>query len=61
MYQKIIITKTNMNTDKIFTKLEPSYEAPFVNVLDVQAEGVLCGSGDFGIKDWENDDDSLDF
>lgn len=41
-----------MNTDKIFAKVEPSYEAPFVNVLDVQAEGVLCGSGDFDAPDW---------
>ena len=39
-----------------------SYETPSVNVLNVQAEGVLCASGGFGIKDWDNDgDDSLDF
>ena len=38
-----------------------SYETPSVNVLNVQAEGVLCGSGDFSIKDWENDGESLDF
>ena len=29
-----------------------SYETPSVNVLDVQAEGVLCGSGDFDAPDW---------
>lgn len=38
-----------------------SYVAPSVNVLDVQSEGVLCGSGNFGIADWEPDGDSLDF
>ena len=29
-----------------------SYVAPSVNVLDVQAEGVLCASGDFDAPDW---------
>ena len=29
-----------------------SYETPSVNVLDVQAEGVLCASGDFEAPDW---------
>ena len=38
-----------------------SYETPSVSVLNVQAEGVLCASGGFGIKDWENDDESLNF
>ena len=38
-----------------------SYETPTVTTLEVQSEGVLCASGDFGIKDWENDCDSLDF
>ena len=38
-----------------------SYVAPSVNVLNVMSEGVLCASGGFGIKDWENDDESLDF
>jgi hypothetical protein len=38
-----------------------SYVAPSVNVLDVQAEGVLCASGGFGIQDWKDDDESLDF
>ena len=37
------------------------YESPAVNVLEVMSEGVLCASGDFGIADWENDNDSLDF
>ena len=38
-----------------------SYVAPSVIVLDVQAEGVLCQSGKFGIADWETDEDSLTF
>ena len=38
-----------------------SYETPSVNVLNVMSEGVLCASGGFGIKDWENDGESLDF
>ena len=29
-----------------------SYETPSVNVLNVQAEGVLCGSGNFEAPDW---------
>ena len=39
-----IITLINMNTNKIFTKVEPSYEAPAVTPLDIISEGVLCGS-----------------
>ena len=38
-----------------------SYETPTVTTLEVLSEGVLCGSGNFGIKDWEDDDESLDF
>ena len=38
-----------------------SYETPTVTTLEVLSEGVLCGSGNFSINDWENDDDSLDF
>lgn len=38
-----------------------SYETPTVTTLEVLSEGVLCGSGNFGINDWENDDESLDF
>ena len=40
-----------------------SYETPSANVLNVQTEGLLCTStnGNFGIKDWEKDEDSLDF
>ena len=56
-----IITNTNMNTDKIFAKVEPSYEAPSVTSLDILSEGLLCQSGEFNLKDWEADADSLDF
>lgn len=38
-----------------------SYETPSVKTLEVLSEGVLCGSGEFGIKEWENDSESLDF
>lgn len=38
-----------------------TYEAPSVKSLDIMSEGVLCGSGDFSISDWENDNDGLDF
>ncbi len=37
------------------------YETPTVTTLDILSEGVLCSSGDFRIKDWENDGESLDF
>ena len=50
-----------MNKNNSFKQEVHSYETPSVNVLNVQAEGVLCGSGNFGIKDWEEDNDSLDF
>lgn len=38
-----------------------AYETPSVKTLEVLSEGVLCGSGDFGIKEWEKDSESLDF
>lgn len=37
------------------------YEAPSVTSLDILSEGLLCQSGEFGIRDWENDNESLDF
>ena len=37
------------------------YVAPSVKTLDIQSEGLLCGSGDLTIKDWERDDEALDF
>ena len=38
-----------------------TYETPSVTTLEVMSEGVLCASGGFGITDWEDDDESLDF
>ena len=38
-----------------------AYCAPSVSVMDVHNEGVLCTSTDSNIKDWERDDQSLDF
>ena len=60
MYQKNNNT-FNMNTNKIFTKVEPSYEAPSVTSLDILSEGLLCQSGMFTLDEWENDDESLNF
>lgn len=54
--QILLMNKNNsMNLEGL------SYVAPSVTVLDVQAEGVLCQSGKFGIADWETDEDSLTF
>ena len=50
-----------MTFNKNNTRGGQTYETPSVTTLEVQSEGVLCGSGDFTIKDWENDDESLDF
>ena len=48
------MVKVNSN----FTR-EQTYQTPSVNVLDVLSEGVLCQSGNFGIGDWEEDNDPL--
>ena len=37
------------------------YSAPAVTVVDVHNEGLLCASSTLGIKDWETDEESLDF
>ena len=41
----IIITHTNMKTDKISNLEGLSYEAPSVTSLDIMNEGLLCQSG----------------
>ena len=41
-----------MNKNNSFKQEVHSYETPSVNVLNVQAEGVLCASGDFEAPDW---------
>lgn len=33
-----------------------SYETPLVKTLDILSEGVLCASGTFGIRNWEEED-----
>ena len=53
LYRKIIITKTNMNTDKIFARGGQPYEAPSVTPLDILSEGLLCQSGEFTLEDWK--------
>ena len=50
-------TTITMNKNNSFKQEVHSYETPSVNVLNVQAEGVLCGSFDdpsYGYDD-END------
>lgn len=37
------------------------YQTPTMDVLDIYSEGMLCVSGELTIKDWENDDESLNF
>lgn len=54
-------TKFNIMKQTNFNSGSRTYESPAVNVLDVMSEGVLCQSGNFGIADWENDGESLDF
>jgi hypothetical protein len=50
-----------MTFNKNNTRGVQTYETPSVTTLEVLSEGVLCGSGDFSIKDWENDGDSREF
>lgn len=50
-----------MNFNKTNTRGGQAYETPSVTTLEVLSEGVLCGSGDFGIADWDEDGESLDF
>ena len=50
-----------MTFNKNNTRGGQTYETPSVTTLEVLSEGVLCGSGNFGIKDWQDDDESLDF
>ena len=50
-----------MTFNKNNTRGGQTYETPSVTTLEVLSEGVLCASGGFGIKDWENDDESLEF
>ena len=38
-----------------------AYETPSLKTLEVQSEGVLCGSGNFDIANWEDDGESLNF
>lgn len=34
-----------------------AYQAPEIQVLDVNVEGVLCGSPNGGHENWTKDDD----
>ena len=57
---KQIQTIMNTNNKNNVWAVE-TYETPTITTLNIQSEGVLCGSGEFGIKDWENDNDGLNF
>lgn len=37
------------------------YETPLTVTVVLHSEGVLCQSGDLTIKDWERDENGLDF
>lgn len=37
------------------------YSAPSITLQDLIPEGVLCTSGDLPIKDWEREDDVIEF
>lgn len=50
------MTKNNKTMQNV-----SSYETPSVTTLEVLSEGVLCGSGAFGINDWDEDEDVLNF
>lgn len=47
-------TKFNIMKQTNFNSGSCTYESPAVNVLDVMSEGVLCQSGNFDAKDWED-------
>ena len=55
------LNKTYMNINYKSMQEASPYETPTVKTLDILSEGVLCSSGDFDIKDWENDDEVLEF
>ena len=38
-----------------------NYVTPEIKSLEIKSEGVLCGSTGTTIKNWENDDESLNF
>jgi hypothetical protein len=40
---------------------QKSYNSPEMEIIETLTEGVLCASGEFGIDDWTNDNDGLDF
>jgi len=41
---KINNFKTNKTMTKEMTKVTPSYESPACDIVDINTEGVLCGS-----------------
>ena len=57
---KQIQTIMNTNNKNNVWAVE-TYETPTITTLNIQSEGVLCASGDFGIKAWATDGESLAF
>jgi len=53
----------NISMKQIFKVHETRefYETPEIEFLDLEAEGIICGSGDGTIDDWEDDGDPIDF
>lgn len=41
-----------MNLNKTLNMGGATYETPTITTLEVQSEGVLCGSGEFEAPDW---------
>ena len=55
------INTTIMIKNNVNLTVGKSYETPLTVTVDVHSEGVLCQSGDLTIKDWERDENGLDF
>lgn len=60
---KIKSNKNKKNNMKRYSEnsLRKEYSSPVLEVIEIATEGVLCASGEFGINDWENDGEGLDF
>lgn len=37
-----------------------TYSAPVSALINIDLEGLLCGSGEFSVNDWEREDETLD-
>ena len=55
------INTTIMIKNNVNLTAGKSYETPLTVTVVLHSEGVLCQSGDLTIKDWERDENGLDF